>query len=265
MVVTIANACYVRFEGGHVYVDRSNGAQRREVFLEISGISDRDRAAGIGARWLAALGKSRTTDAYAGTIRAESQVPGAAIRPGDKIDGHMVMSLSSQLVDDGDVKVVPELGDPADDVLHGIQRGLARASKGVRSEYGKPSVKRQNTGTGTDTTPPTLSQSGEVEVTSIGGDDGEGSPVWRAPRPIQYTFLEVELEKAGTSTTSVRLCVPNGSLWLAVASADLVAGEKYIVVTVNRSFPIGSQLVHVVSRAGTGAEGLTVTPRCVLP
>lgn len=265
MVVT-ANAIYVRYDGGHVYVDRSGSSRKRELFLSLTNVSDRDRAAGIGARYLAANNSERTTYADAGFIRSSDQLP-SELRPGDAISGEIIQSVSSTMVGDGDVQVAVETADAASDVVRSIERQIDRLGRGVPSEYARPDWKRQEQGGGTSTTPPGFTQSGELTPSF--------STAWRAPRPFHCSFLEATLDLPGTTYTEAWIIRGVGSGpppevlasegWERVARVIIPAGETMGIAVVNRGFAVGESVVMVLHRAGTGAQGLQVAVRGATP
>lgn len=248
------NAALVRYQTGHTYVDRSDGGQVRELYLEMGGIADRQVAREIAARVLALYRSARETVAVSGPVRTSLHVPsGETYQLGDKMDGAMIRSYAVALEGDGLVSITPELDDPLAVREAAIQRQLARASSGLRSEWAKPNVVDPTAGTGTDSSPSEFSLSGQV-VTSL-------SPAWRAPRPWWCAWLDVQLVTAGAGVTRVDLRKEVGGVWPLVAQAVLGSGDTRAIVAVNRGWAAGERLVLSVPEAAGGAADLTATLR----
>ena len=247
------NAALVRYQGGHLYVDRSGSARQREVYVEMGGVSDADVAERIARTILDLYRAERVTSATSGQIRRMDQVPGVQFQLADKVDGAMVRSYTVALEGDGLVSVTPELDDPLEIRAAAINRQLQRAASGIHSEYARPNITPADSGAGTDTTPPEFSQSDAVAV-SI-------SPAWRAPRPWWCAWLDVQLGTAGSTPTTVLLAREVGSTWVTVATATLAAGTRRAIAVVDQGWQTGERLVVGTKVAGTGAKDLTATLR----
>lgn len=245
----ITNCLLIRYRYGHVYVDRADGHARREQYVEMTGVRDRDHAAAIGREILALAAASRVTDARSGEVREIDQVPGIGYRLGDTIDGDLLAGVTVQLTGDGAVSIVHELNDSTLTRQAAMERRLARAAAGITGEWAAPNVDRQPEGTATDTTPPAFSL--EQVAVAI-------SPPWRVPRPFHLSWLEVQLDGPLLSRTRV-ITVVNGS---SVGSpAALNAGDLRAVSVVNRSLHTGAVVQLVCTHAGAGTAGLTAALR----
>lgn len=247
-MTVVWNAVLVRFAGGHTYVDRSNGAGRRELYLEMGGVVDEQNARELGAQFLALSRDEIRTLAQQGMVRSIDQVPGLAIDLADTISGDPVQSIASTLSGDGDVQVTVELGDARKLRLEAFARQLQRAGSGMRSEYSAPKVDGQAQGSGTDSSPPEWSQSGEAVISF--------SAPWHPGRPFQMGWLDLSCTTAGGST-QVRV-VRNRR---TIATCTLPAGRRRATPVIDALFPTGSELVLVCQVAGAGVEGLSAIPR----
>lgn len=247
------NAALIRFQGGHVYLDRSGTARPREVYIEMGGIKHVETATAIGDEILALYRAERITEGIAGQVRTAVQVPTVGYQLGDTMAGSRLTSYAVSMEGDGLVSVVPEVGDPVEIRQAQIDRKLARAGSGMRSEYAKPNIVDPAQGAGTDTTPPEFSVSGEV-VPSL-------SPAWRATRPWWCAWLDVQLVTAGSVPTKVQLLRGVGSGWVEVAWVGVAAGATRGIVAVNEGWPAGGRLVLTCQSSGGGAADLTATLR----
>lgn len=253
------NAALVRYQAGHVYVDRSGSDRPREVYLEMGGISDRSVALEIAGSVLDLYREANETTVYAGQVRDADQVPGTTTyQLGDTMGGAMVRGLAISLVGDGLVGIAPETDDPIEVRQAAINRQLQRAASGIRSEYAKPNIVDPDTGSGTDTTPPEFSLSGAISATF--------SPAWRAVRPWWCAWLDVQLRVPGS--TGTRCYVLRSTTvapgWEIVGEAVVNAGDTRGIGVVNRGWSAGQRLVVTVNDAGAGAADLTATLRGVM-
>lgn len=248
-MTTVYNAVLVRYANGHTYVDRSAGAGRRELYLEMGGITDEDLARSLGVQFLALSRDELTSVAEQGTVRATDQIPGLAFGLADHIGGDLVQSVTSSLSGDGDAMVTLELGDARRIRLDALNRQLQRAGAGMRSEFSAPQRSTQEQGAGTDTTPPMWSQSG-LAVETI-------SPPWYAPRPFHASWLELGAEKAGT--TPSRVAIMRGDS--VVGTATLGASDERSVTIIDRGWQSGDRMVLWCQVAGDGVEGLSAAVR----
>jgi hypothetical protein len=247
-MTTVYNAVLVRYANGHTYVDRSNGAGRRELYIEMGGITDEDQARSLGAQFLALSRDEITTVAEQGIVRATDQIPGLAFGLADHIDGDMVQSVTSSLDGDGDAMVTMELGDSRRIRLEALNRQMQRAGAGMRSEFSAPARTEQDQGAGTDTTPPMWSQSGEAIVTI--------SPPWYAPRPFHASWLELGAEEVGDLC---RVAIMRNDT--VVGTATLGNGDKRSVTIIDRGWQTGDRMVLWCQVAGDGVEGLSAAVR----
>jgi hypothetical protein len=249
-MTTVYNAVLVRYANGHTYVDRSNGAGLRELYIEMGGVQDEDRARSYGAQFLALSRDEITTVADQGQVRATDQIPGLAFGLADHIDGDMVVSVTSSLVGDGDAQVTLELGDARRIRLEALNRQLQRACSGMRSEFSAPARTGQEQGSGTDTTPPMWSQSGAIHTTAL-------SPPWVASRPFHASWLELAAETAGSEPSRVTI-LRNG---VVAGDAWLGAGDKRSVTIINRGWQTGDNMLLWLRVVGDGIEGLSAAVR----
>lgn len=249
----LRNAVLARYQGGHIYVDRSGGSNRREAFLDLGGIVHEETARGLCNRLLDQYATQRRTVAMEGPILAGDDAPGPAYTIGDRIAGDLITSVTVSLGDDGLATSVPTLNDEWDANMRALERQIARAGAGLVSEYARPTINRPDTGESTDTSPPEFSLDGPVTVTF--------SPAWRAIRPWWGAWLDVGVEVPGSTATRVVVARPNGSLWLAVADAVIPAGERRGLGRINRGWAVGQRLVLIVTTAGVGAAKLTASLR----
>lgn len=252
--IRTANCALVRYEGGHLYVDRADGHSRREVYVELKGVRDRDHAHDIATEILQHHEEHRESLSIAGTVRSAVQIPTSGYALGDMMDGKVIVSLDITSDDIGEAKVIPTLGDPYDIWVENMNRRIARWASGSVSEWGSPVTSSQAQGTGTDTTPPEFSLSGAVVPTL--------SPAWTVPRPYQASWLAVNLRVPGASATRVRLYATdlNGTT-STVTTATVAAGDDKVVVQVNRCYPAKWKLTLGCDLAGTGAQDLTASLR----
>lgn len=244
----VVNCLLIRYATGHVYVDRADGHRRREQYVELDGVRDRDHARAIGLEILALAKSSRLTDVREGDVRQIDQLPGIGFQLGDKIDGAMLSAITVRMVRDGDVQVIHEVDDPIKSKQEAMARRLQRAASGITGEFAAPVINRQSEGTSTDTTPPPFSQD-QVAPTV--------SKPWRVPRPFHCSWIEVELDRALLSTHKVAVVVDGHS----VGSVIVAAGDRRAVGIVNRSWPTGTRVQIAVPLPGTGTGGQTVTLR----
>lgn len=244
----VYNAVLIRFANGHTYVDRSNGAGRRELYLEMGGIEDEQLARQLGAQFLALSRDEITTVVQQGQVRAIDEVPGLALSLADTIDDRMVQSLASSITGDGDAQVTVELGDARKQRIDALTRQLQRAASGMRSEFSAPAIDGQDQGQGTDTTPPAFSQSGAATVTF--------SPPWIAPRPYHMAHLELAATIPGGAS---KIRVMRNRIY--VGEGVLPTGDLRAVRIIDRGWNTGDEMILVCSVAGAGVSDLSATPR----
>lgn len=257
-------AALVRWEHGHLYIDRTPpGERRREVYLEMGSVSDREVAEDVANELLTIHAGLRTTFGLACQVRRDEQVPGVVWGLGDRMtdDGDpigLVQSYTVTLVGDGLVEVTPELGDPVAVRLAGIARRLQRISSGASSEYARPNITDTTTAHGTDTTPPEFSLSGTVTESL--------APAWRATRPWWCSWLDVQMRLPDvTAPTVVQLLRETASgAWGIQATAVVPAGAKRGLVVVNRGWTRGQRLTMAVTSTGGFGEDLTASLRGVM-
>lgn len=248
-MTVVFNAVLVRYAGGYTYVDRSHGAGRRELFLQMGGVVDEQLARQLGAQFLALSRDEIATVVQQGHVRSIGEVPGIGVELGDKIGANMVVSVTSSLALDGDAQVTLELGDARRARIEALNRQLQRAGSGMKSEYSAPAIKDQAQGSGTDTTPPGFSQSGDI-VPAI-------SAPWVAPRGYHLSWLEMACAIPGALGSKVEVYRNR----VKVGEAVLPAGRLRSVTTINRGWRTGDELVLYLSVQGIGTQDLSVTPR----
>lgn len=252
-MTTTANCILLRYEGGHVYVDESDGDPRREQYVEMRGFRDRDHAISVARQILAAGREENLTTTTSGTVRSDTQIPTHAYRIGDKIDGEMIHALTTTSSENGVVTVSPELTSRYSSRQEAISRRLQRAAAGVTGEYAAPSINSQEQGSGNDSAPPDWSLSAVVESLA---------PAWIATRPFWLSWVEATIEETGTGITRVTLLRElRGGTWQPHGTIALSGGVDRVVAPINIGFPVGSKLTWVVPDAATGALNLTISPR----
>lgn len=244
----VINTVLGRYEGGHVYVDRSGSEPQRELYVELGGVEDRNTAIGLCERIISERRTPGHAVVYGGYFEEPQHLPTQGFSLGDKVGGQMVLSYTLRSDDDG-TAVLPEFVRPVDQRLAALDRQIARAGAGLTSEYARPSIQPADTGTGTDTTPPEFSQD-DVVV----GD----SPAWRATRPYWCCWFDVNIENPGFSSTVVALSIPGGP---DVAVVTLLGGGGRGIARVNRGWKVGERMICRTITAGAGAKGLTASVR----
>lgn len=247
------NAALVRWQGGHLYVDRSGSARQRELYIEMGGVADEDTARGIANQILGLYREARRTLAVQGQVRTVQQIPTVGYQLADRMTGAMLRSYTVSLDGDGLVAVTPEVDDPLQIRLAAINRQLQRAAAGAKSEYARPNIVSQDTSSGTDTEPPEFSLSGALTPGF--------SPAWRAGRPWWCSWLDVNLVAPGATATRVDVIREAGPSWSTVATATIPAGLSRGLAVVNEGWAAGQRLVIVCRTAGAGASDLTATLR----
>lgn len=259
-MTTVWNAVLIRYggpTGGHTYVDRSDGAGRRELYLEMGGVTDETLARSYGAQFLALSRDEITTLAQQGQVRSISEQPGIGLSIGDHTpDGDMIQSIAAQLTGDGDAQLTVEVGDARRSRLDALNRQLQRAGSGARSEYSAPKLDAQVQGTGNDSPPPTWSLSGELTGSEV-------STSWVAPRIFHWSWMELILGTPGSTFSRVELRrrVTGSRALETVGSARIEAGDERSVTIWNTPVRTGTEVLLVVTHAGTGAKDLSAIPR----
>lgn len=256
MTHAIYNALLIRYEGGHAYLDRADGHVRREAYLELGGVIDRDVALAYGLEYVRQWAGPRYSDAIEGTVLAADQVPTVGYNLGDLVGGKRLRAYTASLTGEGVTSIVPELDEPFDIADAALARRIARAGAGLVSEYARPNVNRQETGEGTDSAPPEFSIDGPVVSTL--------SPAWTAARPWWGAWLDVNIELPGASPTRVVVARNAGGLWRAVADCTVGTGNNRGLGRINAGWAIGERLAIIVPTPGLGAQKLTATLRGVM-
>lgn len=255
-MTTTFNAIFARFENGYIYVDRSGPAQVRELYLELGGITTGVRAREFADAILSASAESKRTVAVSGYTLNLEQIPGVYYAPNDSMGGKLIASLTiTRVGENGAVQVVPELEDPGITRLAAIQRRLAAFGSGVTAEFGRPVVQGQDTGTGTDTTPPTFSHDGVLTPTT--------SPAWKCPRPFQVSWMPAVLKTPGSTPT---VCTAyawtgtfTGSPSQILGTVTIPAGQEENIGFVNKMVPAGYKVTLAITAVGTDAADLTLS------
>lgn len=250
----IKNTILARYEGGHVDVDMSQAPNSRiEQYLELANVRTRKGAIDLSKQQLRILRSDRRTFAFQGQVRSAEQALGQGFQVGDKFDGDMIASVQVSADVDGTVTTVPEVNDPVLLAQWALERRIARIAAGVTSEYANPKTDKQNTGKGTDTTPPIWSQPNALVETF--------SEAWTAPRPYWWSWLELVLNVAGDTATRVQVLRIGPGPQEVLGEAVLAAGDRRCVGVINRGVATGDQTVLSIQTAGTDAQNLTATPR----
>lgn len=266
MTRSLHNAILARYQGGHIYVDRSGDDPARELYLALDNIRDEDTATALANKYLDAYAALRVSDAIEGMVLDLDQVPVAGYTLGDQLGGKRLNAYTATLVTSGAgeglTSVVPEFDDPFDSAIATLNRQIARAGAGLTSEYARPVITTQATGADTDAEPPEFSLSGPV-VTGI-------SPLWRAKRPWWGAWLDVSVEVADPVApltvvlgrfTAAGETGPSPATLIAVAAVTLAPGKTRGLARINEGWRQGrSLLMAVTSSAGT-AQNLTASLR----
>lgn len=252
----VRNAMLVRYEGGHVDVDVSTkpGSNRRETYLQLANVRTHDGAVGLARQQLALLRDDYRTTAFQGELRTGEQALGVGFHIGDQMDGRMIASTTVSIDVNGIISVLPEVDDPVKFRQDTLNRKIQLIAAGITSEYANPNTDKQSQGTGTDTTPQAFSYGGVLAASF--------SEVWTAPRPYQFSWLELVLGTAGSTASQVRVFdITNPSTPITLGTATIAAGDKRSVTVINRCIATGRKIVLGILTAGTGAADLTATPR----
>lgn len=259
MTVT-ANAAFVRYETGYVYLNYAPpGTRAKEVFLELGGVYDRSTAIGIANEMIRVNGTDRETVALSGVVYDPSQIPEVAYRIGDKMDGKMILGLSMKQADEGYFQVTPELNEPIAVREASLERRIARFSSGITPEFGRPTIEIQETGRATDSTPPPFSQDGAVIVSL--------SPPWECPRPFHISWLEASLGVSGSTATVCILYVSttgSGFDYEPFGTVTVAEGETRGIEFNNRHIEAGWRVAVACDEAGANAQKLTISLRGVM-
>lgn len=247
------NTILIRYEGGHVDVDLSESNARVETYLQLANVRTREGAVGLGRQRLARLREDLRTVAFSGKVRSADQALGIGYRLGDRFDGPMISSVQIDQDVNGVITITPEVDSPVQVSEEALQRQVDLIAAGITSEYANPNTDKQKEGTGTDTTPPPFSLSGEL-TTGF-------SPIWKAPRPFHWSWAECVLKTAGSTPTLIQLhrVIPGGTS--VMRSAVIEPGDTRLVEPWNIGIPVGQEVLLVVPVTGDGAADLTVTPR----
>jgi len=248
------NAVLIRYAGGHTYVDRANGGVRRETYIEMAQVTDRQQARQLGAQFLAIMGESSTTTTAQGVTRSFEAVPGAGFRLLDKVGGALVNGMGFTLTDSGGAQVNLELGDQRQQALDALARQVQRAGLGTTSEMAAPRTNTPAEGGGSDSMPPPFSHSGDRMSTRL-------SPPWPCPSPFMLSWIELEVKSAGwASTRAIVVMEPKTGPNVQLGSVTLDGGDKRAVATIGKMVMPGQMLYFGFSREG-GVKDATLTPR----
>lgn len=255
----LANCLLIRYAGGLIYLDHHGADRRRETYLELGNIADRDTAIALGNRLLTLHAEHLTTVTVEGPALDDATSPGSGYALGDTLDGHLLTGYTITLANDGMATVVPELGDAYDARLSILDRQITRLNAGNPTEYARPAINYPR-GAGTDTNPPEFSQDQTV-VVSI-------APLWRAPRPWWGAWLDVSLGTPGVGPTRVTVARYNAVSgpgptfdFVAVATATFGAGQRRALARINQGWAAGDALLMAVTAADGVASSLTATLR----
>ena len=255
------NCVLTRFQQGYTYVDRANGAARREVFISMPGVKYEQNAREISANLLFWTNQVYQTTLDEGIALDDDQIPQVEWTLNKKIDDDWVMGFSASQTEDGYASIVQELKDNAVVNIERIMRRLDRLSLGVESEWGLPNTQNEGSGSDGDTTPPEFSVGG-VLVPAV-------SPIWIAPRGYWCSWIEASLVGPGSTATRVSVARANPSASgdeyafssTRVQSLVIPAGATKQINYVNAGWSAGEGLIMLVPSPGTGATDLAVALR----
>lgn len=256
------NCILARYEGGHIYVDKSNGAPKRETYINMLAVKERNVATSLALEILEIANRTYQSEASDGVVKAQSQIPyvGWSLkrRLGGTGENKMVTGFTATQTDDGFASVTLELDDPLRVGAASLLRKIERISRGAASEYGTPHIHEQTRGGSTDSTPPGFSISGLLTQSSE-----RVSPLWVAPRGFWCSWLQVQLRVPGTTRTRVAVARRSqDSPWsTSVASVILPPGIYNGIVVVNQGWSAGEGLYLAVPEVGNAATDLSVALR----
>lgn len=248
------NAVLIRYAGGHTYVDRANGGVRRETYIEMQQVTDRQQARELGAQFLAIMGESSSTTAAQGVTRSFEPVPGAGFRLLDTVGGELVNGMGFTLTADGGAQVNLELGDQRQQRLDALARQVQRSGLGTTSELAAPRTNSPAQGGGSDSFPPPFSHNGDRMTSKL-------SPPWPCPRPFMLSWIELEVKEAGwASSRAIVVMDPKSGPNRQLGSVTLPGGDKRAVAKVGKMVMPGQVLYFGFPLEG-GIKDATLTPR----
>lgn len=253
-MTTIYNAVLIKYAGGHTYVDRAGGGPRRELYIEMGTITDRQQARELGAQFLALSRDSFEDEAVSAQFRPIDVVSGSEFQMGDSVLGARVNGATYTLTEDGGATASMDLGDRRRIRLDALNRQLQRAGAGMSTEFGAPAPASATTGGGDNSLPPPFSQSGDTLQERT-------SPPWPVPRPFRLSWVHLEVDEAGWLDTRVRVLRRrrgvNGGNATVLANVTLPAGDFVKVQAVGLDFAAGDRLLYRLVQDG-GAKELSV-------
>ncbi len=255
MTVDRFNCILVRYQQGYTYVDRSNGAERKEAFISMMGVKYEENARSIAANVLYFTNQSYDTQLDEGYALELDQVPHVQWTLNKRINDDWVRGFTATQTDDGYASIVHELKDNAIVNIEQIMRRLDRLAAGSESEWGFPNIEREDQGNEGDASPPEFSTSGDLLTPRV-------STKWKVPRSWWCSWIEVKLRTAGTSSTRVTLKsldkAPSlGGKVSAHQSVVVAPNKTYALNAVNVGFPPGVVVFLTIDDAGTLASGLS--------
>lgn len=248
------NAVLIRYAGGHTYVDRAAGATRRELYIEMQQVTDRQQARELGAQFLAITAEVSTTTAVQGLVRSIDSVPGAGFQLMDKVGGETLQGMAFTLTPTGGAQVNLELGDARQAKLDALARQVQRAGTGTTSELAAPRTSSPVQGSGSDSYPPPFSCNGDKLTTRM-------SPPWPCPRPFMLSWLEAEVREAGWgSTRGIVVREPRTGANELLGSVTIKGGDKRAVAVIGKMVMPGDVIYMGFPTEG-GVKDATLTMR----
>lgn len=258
-------------KGAHVYL----GNAGHERYIEM-GAATKEAAERIGRQLLLAQQATAVRNVYQGLALAPGQIPGGAWGVGDHMGGDLITGFTATFAEDTAVEVAPELTDPLTLKREALERQVAAAARGTRSQWGRPEVDSQAKGDRTENTPDTITF--DTYLAAALTDDATGdpndpdddlsdfSPVWKAAGAYHFSMADLHLKKPGASASQVSLYrwvpdIEEGTVALdLVKNCFLGANKRRAIVRINETWLADEQLVWRIRSAGNGASGLTIIP-----
>lgn len=228
------------------------GGSGPEVFINVPAVKTPKGAQRVADAVLSGVVDIDMIQSFTGIL----DVGNASVIPGEVYAGSQVTGAHYEMAgDDGELTIVtPTLVGEATIRSEAAMRRAERLGIGS-TLWGTPEFTPRQTGARVDNTPPEVSFDGEVYP--------RYSPLWRAPKAWQGSWVEVTVAEAGWLDTGFRVgkVFQGGELDGSIATlADVVvkAGKKRAIVMMNEPWQAGELLVVWCYRHG-GSKQATVS------
>lgn len=221
----------------------------REVFINVQGVKDSETAVKVGQSVVNGVIDVDQVVNWTSILDAGE----SPLKPGEDWGGALVTGAHYQM--DGEtVQMTPTLIGEA--TIHSdatMRRALRTGTGGTL--WGTPDYSPPSTGGRVDTTPPEVSFDGEVYP--------RYSPLWRAPKAWQGSWVDVGVAEAGFADTGFKVgkVFQGGDLdgiVFPLATVVVKAGTKRKIVMMNESWQAGELLVVWCYKHG-GSKQATVS------